>query len=83
MSRRDLVRILDALWTLSDGRPDVGVRVSDLDRAIGRGAGDMRTPLNLQTLNDDGRAAPLPDAKWALTREGVDWLKQDRELSDR
>jgi hypothetical protein len=83
VSRRDLVRILDALWTLSDGRADVGVRVRDLDDAIGRGRGDMRTPLNLQSLADDGRAVQQPDETWALTPEGVDWLKQDRELSDR
>ena len=83
MSQRDLVRILNALWTLSGGRADVGVRVSDLDNAIGRGRGDMRTPLNLQSLSDDGRAARQPDETWALTPEGVDWLKQDREFSDR
>jgi hypothetical protein len=83
VSRRDLLHILDALWTLSDGRPNVGVPVSDLDKAIGRGRGDMRTPLNLQSLSADGRAAQLPDQTWALTPEGIDWLKQDRELSDR
>lgn len=83
VSRRDLVRILDALWNLSDGRPDVGVSVSDIDGAIGRGQRDMRTPLNLQTLADDGRVTQRPDAMWALTPEGIDWLKQDRELSDR
>jgi hypothetical protein len=83
VSRRDLVHILDALWTLSGGRAGVGVSVRDLDGAIGRGHGDMRTPLNLQTLSADGRAAPLPDETWALTQEGVDWLRQDRELSDR
>ncbi|MDA0183190.1 hypothetical protein OJ997_22965 [Solirubrobacter phytolaccae] len=83
MSRRDLVHILDALWTASGGRPNVGMSVSDLDIAIGRGRRDMRTPLNLQSLNEDGRAAPLPDGTWALTPAGIDWLKQDRELSDR
>jgi hypothetical protein len=83
VSRRDLVRLLDALWRLSNGVPDVGVRVGDLDRAIGRGHGDMRTPLNLQSLNDDGLAAPMPDGGWALTAQGVAWLKEDRELSDR
>jgi len=83
VSQRDLVRILNALWTLSGGHPNTGVNVSDLDSAIGRGRGDMRTPLNLQSLNQDGRAVPLPDGTWALTPLGVDWLKQDRELSDR
>ncbi|WP_157592050.1 hypothetical protein [Solirubrobacter soli] len=83
MSRRDLVRLLEALWRLSDGVADVGVRVVDLDRAIGRGHGDMRTPLNLQTLSDDGLVARVPDGGWALTAQGIAWLKEDRELSDR
>ena len=81
MSRRDLVRLLDALWRLSNGTAGVGVRVADLDQAIGRGHGDMRTPLNLQSLSDDGRVAQAPDGTWALTAEGVDWIKRDRELS--
>jgi hypothetical protein len=83
MSRRDLVRLLEALWRLSDGAQGVGVSVADLDRAIGRGHGDMRTPLNLQSLSDDGRATPSPDGTWALTAEGIAWLEQDRKLSDR
>ena len=83
MSRRDLVRLLNALWRLSDGVQGVGVRVADLDGAIGRGHGDMRTPLNLQSLSEDGRAMRLPEGTWALTPEGTAWVKQDRELSDR
>jgi hypothetical protein len=43
----------------------------------------MRTPLNLQSLSDDGRATPAPDGTWALTAEGIAWLEQDRKLSDR
>jgi hypothetical protein len=43
----------------------------------------MRTALNLQSLADDGRATRLPDGTWALTPEGIAWLEQDRELSDR
>ena len=81
MSRRDLVHLRDALWQRSNGVAGVGVTVEDLDKAIGRGHRDMRTPLNLQSLADDGRAAPLPDGTWALTQAGVDWLAQDRELS--
>ena len=77
------MHLLDALWRLSGGRPDVGVSVAALDEAIGRGHDDMRTPLNLQGLADDGRVVRLPDGAWALTPEGVAWLKQDRELSDR
>ena len=83
MSRRDLVRVLEALWRLSNGVPEVGVPVVDLDRAIGRGHGDMRTPLNLQSLADDGLVAPVSDGDWALTAQGVAWLKEDRELSGR
>ena len=83
MSRRDLVHVLNALWRLSGGQPDVGVPVADIDDAIGRGHGDMRTPLNLQSLSDDGRAVQVMEGTWALTSQGIDWLKQDRELSDR
>ena len=83
MSRRDLVRLLNALWRLSNGVPEVGVRVVDLDQAIGRGHGDMRTPLNLQSLSDDGLVVRVPDGTWALTAQGIAWLKEDRELSDR
>jgi len=81
VSRRDLARILDVLWRLSGGAPDVGVRVADIDEAIGRGHGDMRTPLNLQSLSDDGRAVQLDEGSWALTPQGIAWLKEDHELS--
>jgi hypothetical protein len=81
VSRRDLVRLLYALSRLSNGAANVGVGVADLDQAIGRGHGDMRTPLNLQSLVDDGRVAQLADGRWALTAQGVEWLKQDDELS--
>ena len=83
MSRRDLVHVLNALWRLSSGHADAGVPVAQIDEAIGRGHGDMRTPLNLQSLSDESLAVPLPDGTWALTPEGIAWLKQDRELSDR
>ena len=83
MSQRDLVRMLNALSRLSGGAEGVGVRVAELDAAIGRGHGDMRTPLNLQSLSDDGLVVRVPDGTWALTAQGIAWLKQDRELSDR
>lgn len=83
MSRRDLAHILDALWRLSNGAADVGVPVTRIDDAIGRGHGDMRTPLNLQSLADAGLAVRLSDGAWALTPQGIAWLKEDRELSDR
>ena len=78
-----MLHVLDALWRLSGGAPDVGVPVASIDEAIGRGHGDMRTPLNLQSLADDGRAFRVPDGGWALTPEGIAWLEEDRELSDR
>jgi hypothetical protein len=81
VSRRDLVHILDALWRLSGGKPDVGVLVADVEQAIGRGHGDMRTPLNLQSLADEGLVVQAPEGAWALTPQGVAWLEQDRELS--
>ena len=57
--------------------------VAEIDDAIGRGHGDMRTPLNLQSLSDESLARRLPGGSWALTPRGLAWLKQDRELSDR
>jgi len=83
VSRRDLVHVLNALWRLSSGDPDVGVSVAEIDEAIGRGHDDMRTPLNLQSLCDESLAVRLPAGAWALTAQGIAWLKQDRELSDR
>jgi hypothetical protein len=83
MSRRDLVHVLEALWRLSNGKAGVGVPVADIDEAIGRGHDDMRTPLNLSSLSDQGLAERLPEGSWALTPDGIAWLEQDRELSDR
>ena len=57
--------------------------VAQIDEAIGRGHGDMRTPLNLQSLSEERLAASLPDGTWVVTTHGLAWLKQDRELSDR
>ncbi len=83
MSRRDLAHVLDVLWERSGGTAGTGVAVADIDSAIGRGHDDMRTPLNLRSLADDGRAVALDDGRWALTPAGVAWLAQDRDLSDR
>jgi hypothetical protein len=57
--------------------------VAEIDEAIGRGHGDMRTPLNLQSLSDESLAVRLPDGTWALTPQCIAWLKRDRVLSDR
>ena len=75
--------MLNALARLSGGDASVGVPVAEIDDAIGRGHGDMRTPLNLQSLSDEGLALRLRDGSWALSAEGIAWLEQDRELSDR
>jgi hypothetical protein len=83
MSRRDLAHVLGALWNLSSGDPAVGVPVASIDEAIGRGRNDMRTPLNLQSLSDEDFVVRLPNGTWALTPQGIAWLAQDRELSDR
>jgi len=61
----------------------VGVPVSEIDEAIGRGQRDMRTPLNLQSLSEEGLAVRLDEGTWALTPQGIAWLKQDQELSNR
>ncbi len=47
MSRRDLLHVLTALSDLAGGEAGVPVAVAAIDEAIGRGRGDMRTPLNL------------------------------------
>jgi hypothetical protein len=83
VSRRDLAHVLNALWNLSGGKPDVAVNVADVDEAIGRGHRDMRTPLNLQSLAEQGLVAPADAGSWALTPQGVASIAQDRELSDR
>jgi hypothetical protein len=79
MSRRDLAHVMTALWRLSGQRPDIAVRVADIDEAIGRGRNDMRTPLNLQSLRDDQLVVARPDDAWALTPQGVDWIVEDPE----
>ena len=59
--------LMTALWNRSGGEAGVGVAVADVDEAIGRCHGEMRTPLNLQSLADEGRVTPRPDGTWALT----------------
>ena len=83
MSRRDLAHVRSALWDLSRGQADVVVAGADIDEAIGRGRDDMRTPLNLQSLADEGLVVAYAGGGWALTPQGVAWIVQDRELSDR
>ena len=71
------------LWRQSGGEAGVGVPVAEIDEGIGRGYGDMRTPINLQSLAEEGLTEQLRDGGWALTPQGIAWLKQDHELSDR
>jgi uncharacterized protein with von Willebrand factor type A (vWA) domain len=81
MSRRDLAHVLSALWDASGGEAGVGVQVAAIDDAIGRSRRDMRTPLNLESLREQGLADRRPDGTWSLTPAGIDWLRADRELS--
>ena len=81
MSRRDLAHVSTALWDLSGGAPGAGVAIAAIDVAIGRGRDDMRTPLNLQSLAEQGLVVPAGVGGWALTPQGIASIVQDRELS--
>jgi hypothetical protein len=83
MSQRDLAHLMTALADASHAQAGVGVPVAVLDEAIGRGRGDMRTPLNLQSLEGEGLVRQLGDGAWALTEAGIERLREDQELSDR
>lgn len=74
---------MTALWNLSGAQAGVAVEVAAVDEAIGRGRGDMRTALNLQALAADGVLEALTADSWALTKEGLARIAEDRELSDR
>jgi hypothetical protein len=83
VSRRDLAHVMTALWKLSGAEAGAAVEAAAVDEAIGRHRGDMRTPLNLQSLADEGVVEALGDGRWALTPAGVERIAEDRELSDR
>ena len=83
MSQRDLAHVLTAMWRRSHGAAGVAVGVAQVDADIGRGRGDMRTPLILQALAERGLVVAGDDGRWALTAAGVAWIAQDEELSDR
>lgn len=83
MSRRDLAHVLTALADAAQAEAGVGVPVPVLDEAIGRSRGDMRTPLNLQSLESEGLVREAGTGEWALTEAGIERLRQDEELSDR
>jgi hypothetical protein len=82
MSQRDLAHLMTALADAAHAEAGVGVPVAVLEEAIGRGRGDMRTPLNLQSLETEGLVRRLDDGSWALTEAGVERLREDDELSD-
>ena len=81
MSRRDLAHVMTALHNLTGGRAGTAVDLAAIDEAIGRSRRDMRTPLNLADLAADGLVASPADGTWALTDDGVEWIRRDRELS--
>ena len=83
MSQRDLAHVLRCLWDRSGGKADIPVAIADIDEDIGRGRGDMRTPLNLGALERQGLVASPKNGTWALTSQGVARIVEDRELSDR
>jgi hypothetical protein len=83
VSQRDLAHVLRSLWDRSGGKADVRVAIADIDEDIGRGRGDMRTPLNLGALEGQGLVVSPTEGAWALTSQGVARIADDRELSDR
>jgi hypothetical protein len=82
MSRRDLAHVMTALADAAHAEAGTGVAIDVLDEAIGRGRGDMRTPLNLQSLAADGLVEEASDGVWALTEAGVQRLRDDQQLSN-
>jgi hypothetical protein len=81
MSQRDLAHLMTALADASHAQAGVGVPVAVLDEAIGRGRADMRTPLNLASLEAEGLVERLDDSTWALTVAGIEKMREDEELS--
>jgi len=78
MSRRDLVHVLNALADAARAETGVAVPATVIDEAIGRSPGDMRTPLNLQSLAAEGLVREAQDGGWALTDAGVQRLRDDQ-----
>jgi hypothetical protein len=74
---------MTALADAAHAQAGVGVPVAVLDEAIGRGRADMRTPLNLESLQAEALVQQLEPGTWALTEVGIEWLREDEELSDR
>jgi DNA-binding IclR family transcriptional regulator len=83
VSRRDLAHVLTALAELSGEQAGVGVAVGDIDAAVGRTPGDMRSPLNLGSLAAEGLVEQLDDGRWALTPAGLERHRQDEAYESR
>jgi hypothetical protein len=82
VSQRDLAHVRRSLWDRSGGKAGVPVAIADIDEDIGRGRGDMRTPLNLAALEQQGLVEPCAADAWALTSQGVAQIAEDRQLAD-
>jgi hypothetical protein len=83
MSRRDLLHVLTALAELAGNAPGVPVAVAAIDEAVGRGRDDMRTPLNLASLQADGLVEPGADGTWSLTAAGAERHREDEDYAGR
>ncbi|MCW2983034.1 MAG: hypothetical protein JWR63_604 [Conexibacter sp.] len=83
MSRRDLLHVLNALGELAGGEPGTPVAVAAIDEAVGRGRADMRTPLNLASLEADGLVEHHPDDTWSLTPAGAQRHREDEDYAGR
>jgi hypothetical protein len=74
---------MTALADAAQAEAGVGIAVAIVDAAIGRSSGDMRTPLDLQSLEAEGLVTETGPGQWALTPAGVERLREDAELSGR
>jgi hypothetical protein len=83
MSRRDLLHVLTALAELAGNAPGVPVTVAAIDEAVGRARDDMRTPLNLASLQAEGLAEANADGTWSLTAAGAQRHREDEDYAGR
>jgi hypothetical protein len=83
VSRRDLLHVLTALAELAGNAAGTPVTVAAIDEAVGRGRDDMRTPLNLASLQAEGLAEPSADGTWSLTPAGADRHRDDEDYAGR
>jgi hypothetical protein len=83
MSQRDLAHVMTALTDAAHAEVGVGVPVAVVDEAIGRAHGDMRTLLNLRSLEAAGLVRETGAGLWSLTEAGLQRMREDEELSDR